>query len=127
MIEISHEDLRCLTDAIVEQGAPATAIHAREVVLNVHRWAIERGQKVDSSPEVVRPTAIAKFLPRDKALTRAEINLVYKYMNRIGASPQYRTTIKLLMFALVRKSKISNVTYYEDNFSKALWVSRKNP
>jgi len=29
LVEITHEDLRALTDAIVERGAPATAVHAR--------------------------------------------------------------------------------------------------
>lgn len=41
--EITHEDLRALTDAIVERGAPARAVHAREIVYQVSRWAIERG------------------------------------------------------------------------------------
>ena len=27
--EITHEDLRAVTDSIVERGAPATAVHAR--------------------------------------------------------------------------------------------------
>ena len=58
LIEITHEDLRALTDAIVERGAPATAVHAREVVLQVYRWAIERGQKVENPAELVRPTSI---------------------------------------------------------------------
>jgi len=43
LTEITHEDLRALTDAIVERGAPATAVHAREIVLQVYRWATERG------------------------------------------------------------------------------------
>jgi hypothetical protein len=30
-----------VTDAIMEHGAPATAVHPREVVLKVYRWAIE--------------------------------------------------------------------------------------
>jgi hypothetical protein len=58
LAEISHEDLRALTDAIVERGAPATAVHSREVVLQVYRWAIERGQKVENPAEMVRPTTI---------------------------------------------------------------------
>lgn len=41
LAEITHEDLRALTDAIVERGAPATAVHAREVVLQVYRWATQ--------------------------------------------------------------------------------------
>ena len=33
LTEITHEDLRALTDAVVDRGAPATAVHARDVVL----------------------------------------------------------------------------------------------
>ena len=32
LLEITHEDLRALTDAIVERGAPSTAVQARELV-----------------------------------------------------------------------------------------------
>lgn len=46
LTEITHKDLRALTDAIVERGAPATAVHMRDIVLRLYRWAIERGQKV---------------------------------------------------------------------------------
>lgn len=125
LAEITHEDLRSLTDAIVERGAPATAVHAREVVLNVYRWAIERGQNVENPAEMVRPTTIAKFVPRERALTPFEIDLMYKYMNRIGTSPQYRAAIKLLLLTLVRKSELSNATWDEINFSEALWTIPK--
>ena len=37
LVEITHEDLRGVTDAIVERGAPATAVHVREVVMQVFR------------------------------------------------------------------------------------------
>ncbi len=37
LVEINHEDLRALTDAIVERGAPATAVHSREIVMQVFR------------------------------------------------------------------------------------------
>ena len=53
--EITHEDLRAVTDSIVERGAPATAVHAREVVLQVFRWAIERGRCPTSPPACPRP------------------------------------------------------------------------
>lgn len=78
LAEITHEDLRALTDAIVERGAPATAVHTREIVLQVYRWAIERGQKVENPADLVRPTTIAKFEPRDRALTPDEIGLMYQ-------------------------------------------------
>ncbi len=125
LTEITHEDLRALTDAIVDRGAPATAVHAREVVLQVYRWAIERGQKVENPGEMVRPTSIARFEPRDRALTPAEIGLMYQYMDRVGTSPQYRTAVKLLLLTMVRKSELSNATWSEVNFSEALWTIPK--
>jgi len=133
LAEITHEDLRALTDAIVERGAPATAVHAREVVLQVYRWAIERGQKVENPAEMVRPTSIARFEPRDRALAPSEIGLMYRYMDRVGTSPQYRAAIKLLLLTMVRKSELSNATWSEVNFSEALWtipkerMKRRNP
>lgn len=133
LAEITHEDLRALTDAIVERGAPATAVHTREVVLQVYRWAIERGQKVENPAEMVRPTSIARFEPRDRALAPSEIGLMFRYMDRVGTSPQYRAAIKLLLLTMVRKSELSNAKWPEINFSEALWtipkerMKRRNP
>ncbi len=43
MSEITHEDLRILCDRVVDRGAPAVAVHAREIVMMVYRYANERG------------------------------------------------------------------------------------
>ena len=133
LVEITHEDLRALTDAIVERGAPATAVHVREIVMQVFRWAIERGQKVENPAELVRPTSIARFEPRDRALTPEEIGLMYQYMERVGTSPTNRAAAKLLLLTMVRKSELTNATWSEINFSEALWtipkerMKRRNP
>lgn len=133
LVEITHEDLRALTDAIVERGAPATAVHVREIVLQVFRWAIERGQKVENPAELVRPTSIARFEPSDRALTPEEIGLMYQYMERVGTSPTNRAAAKLLLLTMVRKSELTNATWSEINFSEALWtipkerMKRRNP
>ena len=125
LVEITHEDLRALTDAIVERGAPATAIHAREIVLLVFRWAIERGQKVENPAELVRPTSIARFEPRDRALTPEEIGLMYQYIERVGTSPTIRAAAKLLLLTMVRKSELTNATWGEISFSEAVWTIPK--
>ncbi len=88
--EITHEDLRAITDTIVERGAPATAVHAREIVLQVYRWAIERGQKVENPADLVRPASIAKFELRDRSLTPCEIGLMYRYIEKVGTTPSIR-------------------------------------
>ena len=133
LAEITHEDLRALTDTIVDRGAPATAVHVREIVLNVYRWAIERGQKVENPATLVRAASIARFEPRDRALTPEEIGLMYRYMERVGTSPTNRAAAKLLLLTMVRKSELTNATWSEINFSEALWtvpkerMKRRNP
>jgi integrase len=131
--EITHEDLRRLTDAIVARGAPATAVHAREVVMQVFRWAIERGVKVENPADLVRPATIAKFEPRDRALTPDEIGVMYVYLERIGTSPSIRAAAKLLLLTMVRKSELTDATWSEINFGEAVWtipkerMKRRNP
>ncbi|MFH4666342.1 tyrosine-type recombinase/integrase [Vibrio cidicii] len=133
LTEITHEDLRALTDAIVERGAPATAVHTRDIVLQVYRWAIERGQKVENPADLVRPASIARFEPRDRTLTPAEIGLMYRYMEKVGTTPSIRAAVKLLLLTMVRKSELTNATWSEINFSEALWtipkerMKRRNP
>ena len=131
--EITHEDLRTLTASIVERGAPATAVHSREVLMQVFRWAIERGQKVENPADLVRPTSIATFQPKDRALTPDEVGLMYQYIERIGTSPSIRAAAKLLLLTMVRKSELTDATWSEINFSEALWtipkerMKRRNP
>ncbi|MCE0556700.1 site-specific integrase [Motilimonas sp. E26] len=133
LTEITHEDLRALTDTIVERGAPATAVHARDIVLQVFRWAIERGQKVENPADRVRPASIAKFEPRDRTLTPREIGLMYRYLEQVGTTPTIRVAVKLLLLTMVRKSELTNATWDEINFSEALWtipkerMKRRNP
>lgn len=50
--EITHEDLRAVTDAIVERGAPATAVHAREVSIaaTMEPFRVRRNGATGCSP-----------------------------------------------------------------------------
>jgi hypothetical protein len=120
--EITAEDIRMMADVIVARGAPATAVHAREVILLVYRWAIEKGQKVENPAEQVRPTSIARFEPRERALTPSEIGLMYEYIERIGTTPSIRAAAKLLLLTLVRKSELTKATWEEINFTEGTWT-----
>ncbi|MGU4998832.1 tyrosine-type recombinase/integrase, partial [Escherichia coli] len=83
--------------------------------------------------DLVRPSTIAKFEPRDRALTTEEIGLMYQYMKRIGTTPSIRAAAKLLLLTMVRKSELTNATWNEINFTDALWtipkerMKRRNP
>jgi integrase len=133
LTEITHEDLRMLTNTIVDRGAPATAVHVREIVMQVYRWAIERGQKIENPAEMVKPKAIARFEPRDRALTPDEIGLMYQYIERIGTSPSIRAAARLLLLTMVRKSELTNAKWSEISFTEAVWtipkerMKRRNP
>lgn len=131
--EITSKDVRDLAEKIVERGAPATAVHAREIVLMVYRWATDRGENVSNPAESVRPTTIAKFSPRDRALTPGEIKLFYHYLDRVQSSPVIRAACKLLLLTMVRKGELIGATWDEVNFTSGVWtipkerMKRRNP
>lgn len=133
LIEITHDDLRSLTDKIVARGAPATAVHTREVVMQIYRWANERGQHVDNPADLVRPAAIAKFAPRERSLSPDEIGLMYEYLDKVSAGPQFKVACKLLLLTMVRKGELTNAKWSEISFTNALWtipkerMKRRNP
>lgn len=133
MTEITHEDLRGMCDKIVERGAPATAVHAREVVYMVFRYAMERGHKYENPAELVRPTSIARFQPKDRSLTPEEIRILYQYLDRVSTSPTIRLAVKVLLLTMLRKSELIEATWEEINFTDAVWtipaerMKRRNP
>lgn len=67
--EISPAMLLARCEKINERGAPAPAIHAREIVLQVYRFVQARGLVIDNPAEAIRPSAIATFKARDRALS----------------------------------------------------------
>ncbi|WP_417282887.1 tyrosine-type recombinase/integrase [Comamonas sp.] len=116
--EISSEDVRSMANAIVARGAPATAIHAREIVLLVFRYAIERGQKVGNPAEEVAPSTIATFEPKDRALTKEEIRIFYQNLEKVGTTPSIRAACKLLLLTLLRKGELTNAKWADVNFTE---------
>jgi integrase len=133
MGEISHVDLRTLCDKIVERGAPATAIHVREIVQMVYRYASDKGHRYENPADSIRPTSIAKFEPRERALTPDEIGVMYKYIEHVSTSPTIRLAVKLLLLTMLRKSELTDAVWDEINFTDAIWIipaarmKRRNP
>lgn len=133
LIEITHDDLRALCDKIVARGAPATAVQAREVVQAVYRYATDKGHHIANPADLVRPTSIAKFQPRERALASSEIKTMYEYLDKVSAGPSFKVACKLILLTMVRKSELTEATWDEINFSEALWtipgarMKRRNP
>lgn len=53
--EITPDDLRAHCKSIVDRGAPATAIHVRDIVKQIYAWAILHGEKIDNPADGVAP------------------------------------------------------------------------
>ena len=67
LIEITPDDLRAHCAKIVERGAPATAIHVRDVVKQIYGFAILHGEKVANPADDVGPASIATAQPKDRS------------------------------------------------------------
>lgn len=70
LTEITADDLRDLCNKVKGRGAPATAIHVRDIVKQVYGFAILHGEKVANPADDVGPSSIATFVPKDRALSR---------------------------------------------------------
>lgn len=120
--EVTSDELRRLCDRVVARGAPATAVHARDIVMLVFRYARDRGQKVTNPADEVRPSSIARFQARERALTGEEIGLLYRYLDQINTGPTIRLGVKLLLLTMLRKSEMSEGKWTEVNFTDRVWT-----
>lgn len=133
MSEITHNDLRALCDKIVGREAPAVAIHVRDIVSAVFKFANELGKDYENPADRVRPSSIARFVPKDRALTPDEIRIAWRHLDLIQANPVLKLGIKLLALTMLRKGELIGATWGEINFRDALWVipgarmKRRNP
>lgn len=71
LTEITPDDLRAHCGSIVERGAPATAIHVRDILKQIYSFAILHGEKVATQPLKLGPHRLprsylktARFHPR---------------------------------------------------------------
>lgn len=131
--ELTGDELRALCDRIVGRGAPATAVHARDIVMLVFRYARDRGQKIANPGDDVRPSSIARFQPRDRALSAEEVGVIYRYLETVATSPTIRLGVKLLLLTMLRKTEMTAGEWREIDFTKQVWtipaerMKRRNP
>lgn len=123
--EFTTDELRALCDKIVARGAPATAVHLREIVMNVYAWAIDKGAKYQNPASGIKPSSIATFAPKDRALSPNEIGVFFRLLERVSTLPTIRIGIKFLLLTMVRKSELQLATWDEIDFVAATWTIPK--
>ena len=123
--EITPVRLMARCEKIKERGAAAPAVHAREIVLQVFRFIQARGLKIDNPAESIRPSAIATFKARDRALTPAEIHTFFKALEQTATMATLRLAVKFMLLTLVRKTEFIEAKWDEVNFETAIWTIPK--
>ena len=121
LTEISPEDLRAMCEKVKARGAPATAVHVRDIVKLVYAFAILHGEKVPNPAEEVGPASIATFVPKDRSLSPAEIRVMLSQLEHVATLPTIRLGVKLFLITMVRKSELQDATWDEVDFENAVW------
>ena len=124
LTEITPDDLRTLCGKVRDRGAPATAIHVRDVVKQIFSYAILHGEKVANPADEVGKASIATFVPKDRALSRQEIRLLFEVLERV-TKPTIQIGFRLIVLTMVRKSELQNATWDEVDFETAVWTIPK--
>lgn len=123
--EITPVRLMARCEKIRDRGAAAPAVHAREIVLQVFRFIQARGLKVENPAEAIRPSAIATFKARDRALSPSEIHVFFSALEQTATMSTLRLAIKFMLLTLVRKSEFIEATWDEVNFETEVWTIPK--
>lgn len=121
LTELLPDDLREHCGRIVDRGAPATAIHVRDITKQIFGFAILHGEKVANPADEVGPAAIATFVPRDRSLSPTEIRIMLKQLDHVATLPTIRLGLRLFLLTMVRKSELQDATWDEVDFENALW------
>ena len=67
-------------------------------------------------PNMLFPSTIAIFNPRDRALSKREIGIFFNTLKNAQTSHALKVALKLLMLTMVRKSNLVNATWDEIDF-----------
>jgi integrase len=125
LTEIEPDDLRARCAKIVARGAPATAIHVRDIVKQIYGFAILHGEKVANPADDVGPSSIAHFVPRDRSLSPTEIRIMLKQLEHVPTLPTIRLGLRLILLTMVRKSELQDAIWDEIDFENAVWTIPK--
>ena len=100
--------MHALGGKVKARGAPATAVHVRDIVKQVYAFAILHGEKVDNPADGVGAASIATFVPKDRALSPMEIRLMYRQMESVATYPTIRLALRMIVLTLGKRLAVSS-------------------
>ena len=125
LTEITSDDLRAHCAVIVDRGAPATAIHVRDILKQIYGFAVLHGEKVTNPADEVGPASIATFVPKDRSLAPSEIRVLFKVIENVPTLPTIRLGMRFFLLSMVRKSELQDAVWDEVDFENAVWTIPK--
>lgn len=96
-----------------------------ESTRSMRKSVYARGLKIDNPAEAIRPSSIATFKARDRALSPAEIHTFFNALDQTATTSTLRLAVKFMLLTLVRKSEFIEATWGEANFETAIWTIPK--
>lgn len=120
--EITPARLSALCDELKEKRGPAVAIHAREIVLMVFRFAQAKGMDIGNPAERVQASSIATLEPRDRALTPTELRLFLQAVEGVATLPTLRLALRFVLLTGVRKGEFIGATWDEIDWDAETWT-----
>lgn len=105
-----------------EDRGPGPAIHAREFVLLVFRFANGQGVDVVNPVDSIQRKTIATFKPRERNLTRHEIKEFFEALEKTATAPTLRLAVKFMLLTGVRKGEFIGATWKELDWDRSTWT-----
>lgn len=120
--EIKPVALGELLDRVKIERGPGPAVHARELVLQVYRFAAGKGVEVDNPAEALARKVYATFVPRERNLSRHEIKALLDGLEQTGTAPTLRLAVRFMLLTGVRKGEFIGATWSEVDCERAQWA-----
>jgi len=117
----AHKLAELLDKAKAERG-PGPAVHARELVLLVYRFAIGKGLEVTNPAELIQRRTIATFKARERNLDRHEIKQFFDALQSTPTLPTLRLALRFMLLTMVRKSEFIDATWSEIDWDRSTWT-----
>lgn len=123
--EIKPTVLADILDKAKTDRGPGPAVHARELVLLVYRFAVGKGVEVKNPADSIARKAIATFKPRERNLNRHEIKAFFEALQHTATAPTLRLAVKFMLLTGVRKGEFIGATWKELDWDRATWTIPK--
>lgn len=120
--DIKPKSLAELFDKAKAERGPGPAVHARELVLLVYRYAIGKGVEVTNPVESIQRKTIATFQPRERNLDRRELKVFFDALQHTATLPTLRLAVKFMLLTMVRKGEFIGATWKEIDWDRGIWT-----